>query len=168
MYKKARIELTNRSGHIYSVDTAGVVVNETTKHTLAGRIKNGYHLVCINQKYYPVHRLVAKAFIEPSDGKTFVNHIDGNKSNNCVSNLEWCTHTENMRHARDTGLWVKSIGVEHGRCTTDDNEVRKICEYLEQGLNWSNIKHKVGVSRNVYLNIRRRKTWKHISCDYSF
>ncbi len=168
MYRKAEIEVTNRSGDKYSIDTNGVVVNETTGHILKGRIHNGYHLVCINQKYYPVHRFVAMAFIKRDKLKNYVNHIDGNKSNNHVDNLEWCTHTENIRHAVDTGLWVTKIGVEHGKCNTNEQEVRKVCELMERGKNWSYIKHLVRMSRNTYLNIRRRATWKHISCDYKF
>lgn len=168
MYNKAEIEVTNRSGHKYSVDTNGIIVNETTGQILKGRIHNGYHLVCINQKYHPVHRFVAMAFIKRDKNRNFVNHKDGNKSNNHVDNLEWCTHQENMNHAKDTGLWVAKIGVEHGMCKTDEQEVRKVCELLEVGKDWSYIKHLVDMSRTTYLNIRRRSTWKHISCDYKF
>jgi hypothetical protein len=52
------------------------------------------------QKTFRVHRLVSANFIENPDNKPCVNHIDGIKKNNCYSNLEWCTHSENQIHSR--------------------------------------------------------------------
>ena len=52
-----------------------------------------------------VHRVIAKAFVKQPVGKDFVNHIDGNKTNNNVDNLEWVTRSENMQHAKANHLW---------------------------------------------------------------
>lgn len=55
-------------------------------------------------KTWLVHRIVALSFIPKEKGRDYVNHIDGNRLNNSVENLEWCNHTENSNHAFDTGL----------------------------------------------------------------
>lgn len=58
-------------------------------------------------KLHMLHRIVANAFLNNPERKDFVNHKDGNKLNNAVSNLEWCTNIENATHAIATGLWNK-------------------------------------------------------------
>ncbi len=67
-----------------------------------------YKTACLfkmgSRKYLLVHRLVAEAFIPNPDNKAEVNHKDGNKTNNLLTNLEWCTRLENQKHAEDTGL----------------------------------------------------------------
>ncbi len=76
---------------------------------------NGYIRVYIYNKTYTLHRLVALAFIENIENKEQVNHIDGNKLNNSVSNLEWVTNTENQIHKFKIGL--------------GNNYTRKITQY---------------------------------------
>ena len=89
----------------YEVSDTGVVRRIDTKRVLNGCITSGYRSVKLTfenskqQRFY-VHRLVAEHFIQNSDpkNKTFVNHIDGNKLNNNVKNLEWVSPRENNLH----------------------------------------------------------------------
>ncbi|MBO0479613.1 NUMOD4 motif-containing HNH endonuclease [Vagococcus fluvialis] len=70
--------------------------------------KNGYKRVTLYKNKSPkdflVHRLVAIAFIPQIEGKELINHIDCNPSNNYASNLEWCNHSENLKHAYENRL----------------------------------------------------------------
>ena len=93
----------------YLIGDNGTISNRTKE--LKTFINNsGY--VCIKltnggvKKHRLIHRLVADLFIENPDDKREVNHIDGNKLNNNVCNLEWVTSSENKAHAKAEGLWV--------------------------------------------------------------
>lgn len=61
--------------------------------------------ICREKKCFKIHRLVAEQFIPNPQGKSQVNHKDGDKSNNMASNLEWATNQENADHAVNAGLW---------------------------------------------------------------
>jgi hypothetical protein len=94
--------------NLYEVNELGEVRNKKTKALLTGDINNGgYYRVCLyygKPKKYFRHRLVAELFLDNPNNYTEVNHIDGNKANNNVNNLEWVDRTKNEREARRTGL----------------------------------------------------------------
>lgn len=91
----------------YEVSSLGRVRNIETGLILSGT-KNNYIQICLRKEgtrnILDVHRIVAKTFIQNPENKPCVNHIDGNKHNNRVDNLEWVTYSENTRHAFRTGL----------------------------------------------------------------
>lgn len=62
---------------------------------------NGYLTVFVNGKNRYLHRIIAQTFIPNPENKEQVNHIDGNRSNDCVENLEWVTGLENTKHAKE-------------------------------------------------------------------
>lgn len=64
----------------------------------------GYRHTILNRKNRNIHRVIAETFIPNPNNLPCVNHKDGNKQNNRVDNLEWCTHSENMLHSFRTGL----------------------------------------------------------------
>lgn len=93
----------------YLISENGDIYSNLTKRQLKKSInKFGYNHIRLFKNgirhNFQIHRLVAATYIENPLNKPQVNHIDGNKSNNHVSNLEWVTQSENIRHAINTGL----------------------------------------------------------------
>lgn len=95
---------------LYQISNEGRVWSVRKQRILSPHKKNNGYLEILltpvngKRKYERVHRLVALAFIEQPDGCTVVNHLDGDKTNNRVDNLEWCTVQRNTKHAFDNNL----------------------------------------------------------------
>ena len=106
---------------LYMVSNLGRVMNCRTGRILKEQLhERGYLRVTLSkngkQKMFKVHRLVMIAFVGYVEGKDQVNHIDGDKSNNRLDNLEWCTQSDNMKHAYDNGLAKSKKKVRAIRC----------------------------------------------------
>lgn len=87
------------------IDSIGRNYNYKEKIYKLQKDNNGYLMVTLpKSKLFRVHRLVAEAFLENPNNLKEVNHIDGNKSNSNILNLEWVTHKQNMKHALESGL----------------------------------------------------------------
>lgn len=92
----------------YKISKDGRIYSKRAKKLRKNNTSGDYQYIsfCVNKKQtaHRINRLVALTYIPNPDNKPVVNHIDGNKNNNNVENLEWCTHSENSQHAIDTGL----------------------------------------------------------------
>lgn len=98
---------------IYQVNKMGQIYSLVTKKILKPCVDTYgylYFMASVNKvrKNIRIHRAVAMQYIDNPYNKYEVNHIDGNKKNNNIDNLEWCTTKENRNHANLTGLWGES------------------------------------------------------------
>lgn len=112
-----------------------------------------------------VHRLVAQAFIHTDNPNNQINHIDGDKTNNIISNLEWVTAAENMKHAWETGLVNKehTIGSRHHNAILNEKTVKEIREtYAKGGVTQKEIAEKYGVKVGTIKDITSGRSWKHV------
>lgn len=116
----------------YSITKEGKVFNtKTNKELRKSKTLDGYLTVGIKRKAKKLHRLLAEAFIDNPNNYPIINHIDGNKLNNNLDNLEWCNHSYNNQHAWDTGLRKienekRVSGTEHGRSNFDKYDIENI------------------------------------------
>ena len=122
-----------------------------------------FHQLYLDKKMYnkPIHQLVADAFLEKVNGLEYINHIDGNKHNNCVENLEYCTNEYNHYHATVTGL--KAKGEKIGTSKLNDNMVHAIKYFLKKGLSHRELSIAFNISRPNINLIANNKSWKHIA-----
>jgi hypothetical protein len=108
------------------------------------------------------HRLVARTFLGEHRAVAHINHKDGNKTNNCVDNLEWCTQQENVRHAWRIGLCSPQVGSDHGGAKLEERDIRVIRDADERCIQLSIIAKVFNVSLSTVSSIVRNKTWRHV------
>ncbi len=145
----------------------GTTQRRRGKISALGTDKNGYHTLSLwkegKAEFFRVARLVAIAFIENPENKPTVNHINGIKDDDKVSNLEWSTYSENMQHAYDTRLNINPKGEEHHLVKLTDLDVVEIRRLYESGeLNQMKLAEKYNVRQPTISRIIHRKRWKHI------
>ena len=137
------------------------------KIMLSGRKEYLSFRACHNNKAsnVQVHRLVADAWImnDSPNTKTFVNHKDGNKFNNHITNLEWVTHAQNMQH-RSTELSSKGSSLYNATLT--DENAHKACKLLQEGLRPIDIAKNIGVTVDCIRQLRSGSTYFHIRSLY--
>lgn len=111
--------------------------------------KAGYHRArfCRNGKieWRTVHSVVCRAFIGPRPTKLQINHIDGNKANNSIANLEYVTGSENIRHAIRTGLKPVLVGEKHGNSVYSTEQIASVKMMARQGVSSREISKSLSV-----------------------
>jgi len=112
-----------------------------------------------NKNTQSVHTLVLTTFVGNRPENCECNHIDGNITNNNVTNLEWVSHQRNIQHAYDIGL-SSNKGTNNGGAKLTDKQIRQIRSYKK--ISNKELSQIFGVSRKTIWSIRNDKSWKHI------
>jgi hypothetical protein len=110
------------------------------------------------EKNFNIHRLIAVHFIDNPNNKPCINHIDGNKLNNTINNLEWCTIQENTQHAYNCGLQLPTININRVFLDNEIIELRKIilCGLFTQ----QKIATVYNTTQSVISRIKHNKIYK--------
>jgi hypothetical protein len=143
----------------YFKNLSGIIKKQLTKF--------GYYRVplCKNGvfKKFLVSRLVAKTFILNPNNLPEVNHKDGNTQNNNVSNLEWCTRSENMLHAFKTGLHSMTKGEQCSWSKLTNKDVLKIRKIYSQGnISMKKLGQMFGITNETVHGIIHKRYWSHV------
>lgn len=127
----------------------------------------GYWRVCLSienkKKYTLIHKLLAIYFIPNPFNLPVVNHKDGNKKNNSLENLEWCTSSQNNQHGFDNGLIKAPKGEECVRSKLTEKQVLEIKNHLAIGkLKQTEIAKLYNIHPNTINGIKQKTIWKHL------
>ena len=155
----------------FLISTFGSLKNgRTGKLYKPDLLKSGYYSVHTtlgtraDRKHILLHKAVAYTFIENPNHYPCVNHIDGNKTNNIVENLEWCTYHTNLKHAYDTGLFdIEKVSQESNHCAKltaiSVAQIRQM--YVGNGGKYSaaELANIFGVSKQTVLSALHNLTW---------
>lgn len=156
----------------YQISNKGRVwSNISGKYLVAHPNGRGYLHVLIyweggGRSTMKVHRMVAEHFLlKPRDkSKDQINHKDGCKINNDVSNLEWCDGSHNVRHSYDMGLEVAPKGVQHwGAKLTEAQAQEALTGTVKHEISPSYYAEKFGIGRKAISKIKNRQRWKHLN-----
>lgn len=149
---------------LYQANSDGEIYSIKRKLYLKPRINNcGYQYVNLYKsgikKSFLVHRLIAKTLICNSENKPEINHIDGDKTNNKVNNLEWATPKENIRHAYEKGF--RGIGEKSSNSKLTEKDVKEI-RMLIVDFTIPELAKKYSVHVETIRHIIKNIIWKHI------
>lgn len=122
----------------------------------------GYYRIGLDNRSYLVHRLVAKTYIENPENLGYINHRNGIKTDNNVSNLEWITAGDNQKHAYNTGLKNIPRGVLNGRSILSEQDVIEIYKRLLENERVSDVAKDFDIHTSTVSDIKFKRHWSHI------
>lgn len=159
----------------YEVNTLGQVrsidrIIKNRRGLVQGKVLKPF----LNKKGYPAirfyiggkglernpHRLVAEAFIPNPKSKLQVNHINGDKTDNRIENLEWCTNSENQLHAYVTGLQPSRKGENNSNAKLTYDVVTEIKTKYNSGMKITDISKEINVNLSILRQLIYGRTWK--------
>lgn len=148
----------------YSLSCCGDVINQYGKVLKPAIDKDGYETVGLygedGHKYKRVSRLMAENWIPNPLNLPVVNHIDGNKRNNHVLNLEWCTQQQNIIHAHKTGLTPSRKGSKNGKAKLTEQQVQEIRSKAKPLIyTYKMLAKEYGVSKSTINAIIANQRW---------
>lgn len=144
--------MVSNLGRVKSLNYMGKGIEQVLK---PGKTTKGYPKICLQNTHYMVHRLVMLVFVGASPMQ--VNHKDGDKSNNCLSNLEYCTDSENKIHA--INVLGTGRGSRNGFSKLTEGEVKQIKSMLSNGQSARSIAKMYGVTRGTIGHIKSGACW---------
>jgi len=125
--------------------------------------KSGYRKVSLSlQTTRKIHQLVAASWIGPRPCGQEVNHIDGCKSNNDATNLEYATKSENQLHAYSLGLKEPTLGEKNGMASCTASQIIEGMQLILGGMPIGKAAKSVGVGYHALSDAKRGKTWRHL------
>lgn len=142
----------------YIVYSNGKVWSKSINTYLKPLLKGKYLSVKIIEKTIRIHRLVAECFIENPNSLPEINHLNGDKLDNRMENLEWCNHKQNMKHASKNKLCA--IGSRHSKSKLTEDQIIEIRNL--KGLKQTEIAKLYGVKQPAIQRILSKQNWKHI------
>lgn len=130
--------------------------------------KNGYIRYYLigddgKRKGMYIHQIVARTYIPNTENKPQVNHIDGNKANNSIGNLEWCTHRENILHDWKMGRRKGLEGESGSGSKKTVAEVEKIRQMYKYGSTQVELGKIFDISQPTISQIVRKVTWRNVA-----
>lgn len=125
---------------------------------------NGYYRICLSvpiRQYEYIHKLIALAFIPKVKGKNHINHKNCIKIDNRIENLEWCTNSENVKHAHKNGIYKYLKGEETSNSKLKNRDIIEIRKAYKKGLGVK-LSKKYHVTHQTIYDIINKKQWAHV------